>query len=115
RCFVSLVESIQSPSWLRTLGLRVATSLRRPMNVISGTGERIEIRADVGVGVVHLSRRHADVEDILHDAQRMAEAARVMRSRAAILDPSTGEVVPVEQANLGPRRRAHARLVSQAS
>ena len=114
RCFVSLVESIQSPAWLRTLGLRVATSLRRPMAVVTATGERIEIRADVGVGVVHLSRGHADVEDILHDAQRMAEAARGMRSRAAILDPSTGEVVPVEQANLGPRRRGHARLVPHA-
>jgi len=114
RCFVSLVESIQSPAWLRTLGLRVATSLRRPMNVVTGTGERIEIRADVGVGVVHLSRGHADVEDILHDAQRMAEAARGMRSRAAILDPATGEVVPVEQANLGPRRHNHARLMADA-
>jgi len=50
----------------------------------------------------------ADVEDILHDAQRMAEAARGMRSRAAILDSATGEVVPVEEANLGPRRQRHA-------
>jgi hypothetical protein len=30
-----------------------------------------------------------------------------MRSRAAILDPRTGEVVPVEEANLGPRRHGH--------
>ena len=53
--------------------------------------------------MVHLTRDHADVEDILHDAQRMAEAARGMRSRAAILDPATGDVVPVEQAKLGGR------------
>ena len=111
RCFVSLVETIQSPAWLRTLGLRVSSSLRRPMEVMGAGGRRVEVRADVGVGVVHLTGSAESVEDILHDAQRMAEAARVMRSRAAILDPDSGEVVPVEQANLGPRRHARARLV----
>ncbi|HWP11058.1 MAG TPA: 7TM diverse intracellular signaling domain-containing protein [Ramlibacter sp.] len=114
RCFVSLVETIQSPPWLRTLGLRVATSLRRPIEVTGPSGERIELKADVGVGVVHLSRGPAAVEDILHDAQRIAEAARGMRSRAAMLDPATGEVVPVEHANLGPRRHGHAHLVPHA-
>jgi len=103
-CFISLVETIHSPAWLRTLGLRVASSLRRPISVTALDGERIEVRADIGVGVVHLERSHSQVEDILHDAQRMAQAARAMRSRAAILDPATGEVVPVEHANLGPRR-----------
>lgn len=114
RCFISLVETIQSPAWLRTLGLRVATSLRRPIEVMGASGQRIELKADVGVGVVHLSRAEAAVEDILHDAQRMAEAARGMRSRAAILDPASGEVVPVEHANLGPRRHRHAHLVPHA-
>ncbi len=103
RCFITLVETIHSPAWLRTLGLRVASSLRRPMEIRSPGGEMLEIRVDIGVGVVHLTRDHADVEDILHDAQRMAEAARSMRSRAAILDPSTGDVVPVENAKLGPK------------
>ena len=109
-----LLETIQSPAWLRTLGLRVASSLRRPIEVMTASGQRIELKADVGVGVVHLSRGPAAVEDILHDAQRMAEAARGMRSRAAILDPSSGEVVPVEQANLGPRRHGHPHLVPHA-
>ncbi|MEO7392451.1 MAG: diguanylate cyclase [Ramlibacter sp.] len=113
-CFVSLVETIQSPAGLRTLGLRVASSLRRPMEIVSASGERIEIRADIGVGVVHLSSGPAAVEDILHDAQRMAEAARAMRSRAAMLDPRSGEVVAVEHANLGPRRHGHAHLVPHA-
>lgn len=108
RCFITLVETIHSPAWLRTLGLRVASSLRRPMEVTAADGQRIEVRPDIGVGVVHLTRDPEDVEDILHDAQRMAEAARAMRSRAAILDPHSGEVVPVEQANLGPRRQRHA-------
>lgn len=115
RCFITLVETIHSPAWLRTLGLRVASSLRRPVEVTALDGQRIEVRADVGVGVVHLSRDHADVEDILHDAQRMAEAARGMRSRAAMLDPQSGELVPVELANLGPRRHGHPGRVPHAS
>ena len=113
RCFVSLVETIHSRAWLRTLGLRVASNLRRPMEVTTPNG-RVEIKADIGVGVVHLSRGSAPVEDILHDAQRMAEAARAMRSRAAMLDPATGEVVAVEHANLGPRRHGSPHRVRHA-
>jgi GGDEF domain-containing protein len=107
RCFVSLVETIHSPAWLRTLGLRVSTSLRRPIEVTTASGERVQVQAEIGVGVVHIASPTVAVEDILHDAQRLAEAARTMASRAAIMDPGSGEVVPVEQANLGPRRHAH--------
>jgi GGDEF domain-containing protein len=114
RCFVALVETIHSPGWLRTLGLRVSTSLQQPIEVAGRDGERVQVKADIGVGVVHLAPGQVEVEDILHDAQRMAEAARAMRSRAAMLDPATGELVPVEQANLGPRRHAHASLVPHA-
>jgi hypothetical protein len=74
----------------------------------------MEIKADVGVGVVHLSRGPGAVEDILHEAQQMAQAAREMRSRAAILDPATGRILPVEQADLGPRRGSRARLAAGA-
>jgi GGDEF domain-containing protein len=114
RCFVSMVETIHSPAWLRTLGLRVSTSMRKPVQVTNANGERIELQADIGVGVVHISSASDAIEDILHDAQRMAEAARTMRSRAAIMDPATGEVVPVEDANLGPRRQRHAAHVRHA-
>jgi len=114
RCFVSLVETIHSPRWLRTLGLRVSTSLKRPIEVTGLDGRRMDVRADVGVGVVHLSAVQVPVEDILHDAQRIAEAARGMRSRAAIMDPSSGQVVPVEAANLGPREQWRAGLVPHA-
>jgi len=106
RCFVSLVESIHSPGRLRTLGLRIAACARRPIRVTGAGGHPIEVQPDIGVGVVHLRPASSDaIEDILHNAQRMAEAARGMRSRAAIIDPVTGEVVPVEQAQLGARRR----------
>jgi GGDEF domain-containing protein len=115
RCFICLVETIHSPAWLRTLGLRVSTSLRRPIEVTGRDGQRIEVRADIGVGVVHLLPRQVPVEDVLHDAQRMAEAARLMPSRAATMDPQTGEVVPVEEANLGPRKHGHASLVPHVS
>jgi GGDEF domain-containing protein len=108
RCFVSLVETIHSPAWLRTLGLRVSTNLQRPISVTGLNSQKYDVRADIGVGVVHIASQHEAVEDILHDAQRLAEAAREMRSRAAILDPASGEVVPVEQANLGPKRHGHA-------
>lgn len=113
-CFVTLVEAIHSTAWLRTLGLRVASSLRRPIEVTAQDGRRVEVRADIGVGVVHLARSHVPIEDVLHDAQRMAEAARGMRSRAAIFDAASGEVVPVEQANLGPRRPGHPAQVPHA-
>jgi GGDEF domain-containing protein len=113
RCFVTLVEAIHSPRRLRTLGLKVASSLRRPMEVLAATGERIEIRPDIGVGVVHLPAGSTPVEDMLYDAQRMAEAARAMPSRAAIYDPAAGGAVAVEHADLRPRRARHSRMVAQ--
>jgi GGDEF domain-containing protein len=108
RCFVCLVESIDAPVWLRTLGLRVACSLRRPMEIGSSDGQRLEIHPDIGVGIVHLTPQEAHLDDVLHDAERMAEAARGMPSRTAMLDPATGTVVPVEQAQLAVRRVATA-------
>ncbi len=104
QCFVSLVETIGSPGWLRTLGLRLASNLRRPMWVKTASGERVQITADVGIGMVHLAGEPAPVEDILDDAQAMARAARGMRSRAALLNDASGEAMPVEEADLGPRR-----------
>jgi GGDEF domain-containing protein len=114
-CFVALVESIQSLASLRTLGLRVASSLRRPIEITTMSGERADVRADVGVGVVHLSGRGAAVEDILDDAQQMAEAAREMQSRAAIRDPLTAQAVAVEHANLGSRHRRERDLLHAGS
>ncbi|HSV45912.1 MAG TPA: diguanylate cyclase [Ramlibacter sp.] len=110
RCFVTMVETIPSPAALRTLGLRVASSLRKPIEVTALDGQPLEIRADIGVGVVHLRPGDAPVEDLLHDAQRLAEAARSSPSRAAIHDAASGEMVAVEHANLGPRNRRGAQL-----
>lgn len=108
RCFVVLVETIHSPAAMRTLGLRVASSLRRPMQVSGSEGHPVQVRLDIGVGVLHLGKESAEVEDLLHDAQQLAEAARGMQSRAATRDPGSHEIVPVEHARLG-RQRAHGR------
>ena len=106
RCFVVLLETMHSPRWIRTLGLRVASSLRRPMDVPSLSGRRIRVTPDIAVGIVHLSAADKDVDQLLHEAQAVAEAARGMRSRAAMLDPETHAAVPVEHAELGSSWRA---------
>lgn len=107
RCYICLVESIDAPVWLRTLGLRVACSLRRPMEIGTGDGQRLEIHPDIGVGIVHLTHFESNLDEVLHDAELMAEAARGMPSRTAMLDPATGHVVPVEEAQFAVRRGPH--------
>jgi hypothetical protein len=104
RCFVALVESIPARPALRTLGLRVAASMRQPVEVTGRDGEPVRVRVDAGVGVVHLPPGHPEVEDVLDVAQRLAEAARALPARAAMVDPLSGAVVPVEQAQLEAQR-----------
>ena len=60
------------------------------------------MRLEVGIGIVHLPPRHAEVEDVLDEAQRLAGAARQMRSRAAIADPASGAALPLEEAQFEP-------------
>ena len=43
---------------------------------VSLAGERIKISPDIGIGMVHLSSRAEDVDQLLHEAQKVAEAAR---------------------------------------
>lgn len=101
RCFVVLIETLHSPRWIRTLGLRVASSLRKPLEVTALNGERISLSADVGIGLVHLSGAGKDLDELLHEVQAVAAAARDMRSRAALLDEISHLAVPVENAELG--------------
>lgn len=105
RCFVALVETIPAPAWLRGFGLRLALHVRRPIEVTGRDGEPVRVQVDFGVGVLHLGTCHAEVEDVLDEAQRLAEAARAMRSRAATADPANGQPVPVELARWGRRQR----------
>ena len=101
RCFVVLIETLHSPRWIRTLGLRVASSLRKPIEVQSPSGGFVEIKPDIGVGIVHMAAAGKNVSQLLHEAESIAHAARGMRSRAALLDPQTRLAVPVESAELG--------------
>lgn len=113
-CFVAMVESIPSVGWLRTLALRLASNLRRPLAVTLRCGDRSELTLDIGVGVVHL-RSPAAVEDILAEAQRMALAARSMRYRAAIAQRRDGQAVAIEQAQLATSRQRRAAVARAAS
>lgn len=114
-CFVALVESIRSTAGLRTLGLRLAESLRWPVEVTTRSGHAMEVTVEAGLGLVHLTRRAAAVEDILAEAERMAQAARAMPSRAAIRDPRSGQPVAVDQADLAARPRRNPGLLRVAS
>lgn len=105
RCFVAVVESIPSQGALRTLGLRVACSVRQPVEVSGRDGEPLQVRVELGVGVVQLQPGQGEAEDVLDTAQRLAIAARGMASRAAITDPLTGQPAAVEQARIEPRTR----------
>jgi GGDEF domain-containing protein len=104
RCFVGAVETLPSVAWLRTIALKVATGMRQPVEVGGFGGERMRVYPDIGVGIVHLPEGPAEVEDVLDAAQRLATAGREMRSRAAMLDPATGQLVPVEDAQFGGRK-----------
>jgi hypothetical protein len=103
RCFVAFAEAIPARSWLRTVGLRVAFALRQPVEVTGRGGEPVRVRIDYGVGVLHLPVQHGEVEDVLDDVQRLAVAARQMRSRAATQHPVSGEAVALEEST-GYRR-----------
>lgn len=97
RCFIALVETLHSPRLMRTTGLRLASRLRRPIEVATMSGERISLTVEIGIGVVHFSRASKDLDQLLHDAQHLAELARQMRSRAAAFDPLTGTAMAVEK------------------
>jgi GGDEF domain-containing protein len=97
RCFVALAETIPARSWLRPAGLKLSSSLRQPIEVTGRNGEPVRVRIDFGVGILHLPARHAEVEDVLDDVQRLAVAAREWRSRAATLDAVTGTAVALEE------------------
>jgi GGDEF domain-containing protein len=111
RCFVAFAEAIPARSWMRTVGLRVAFALRQPVEVTGRNGEPVRVRIDYGVGILHLPVQHGEVEDVLDDVQRLAVAARQLRSRAATQDAATGEAVALEEAALGrrPQRPPSAR------
>jgi hypothetical protein len=103
RCFLVLFETMHSPRWLGTLSLGTAASLRQPVELTSLSGERILVRADIGVGIIHVAEGAKNVDDLVHEAQAVATAARSLPSRAALLDPLSRLPVAAESADLGSR------------
>jgi hypothetical protein len=59
------------------------------------------VRADIGVGIIHVSEGAKNVDELVHEAQAVATAARSLPSRAALLDPLTRLPVAAESADLG--------------
>ncbi len=110
RCFLVLFETMHSPDWLAKVSLRTASSLRVPIELTSLSGERVLVRADVGIGIIHVAEGAKNVDELVHEAQAVATVARSLPSRTALLDPRTGQPVAAETAELGsrwqPRRSA---------
>jgi GGDEF domain-containing protein len=52
--FVVIVESVKRPSILRTIGLRLATAVRKPYVLNPYSTSPREFRADIGVGIARL-------------------------------------------------------------
>jgi GGDEF domain-containing protein len=103
RCFLVLFETMHSPLWLAKVSLRTAASLRVPIELTSLAGEKILVRADVGIGIIHVAEGARNVDELVHEAQAVATVARSLPSRAALLDPRTGRAVAAETAQLGTR------------
>jgi hypothetical protein len=103
RCFLVLFETMHSPRWLGKLSLSTAASLRYPVELTALTGETLLVRADIGVGIIHVAQGGKAVDELVHEAQAVATAARYTPSRAAIFDTRTRRAVPAESADLGSR------------
>jgi GGDEF domain-containing protein len=117
--FVVVLDSIKQPSYLRTVGLRLAVSVRRPYMLNAFSSDPREFKADVGVGIARVAsgrearKRHANTthagefdsfsiaQDVLHEAAEVALAAKQFNSRAAILDGYSRKAIALESAELG--------------
>ncbi len=115
--FVVVLDSIKHPGVLRTLGLRLAATVRRPFIINPMSSNPAEFRAEIGLGVARISpgretRPRADynstqmggfdsfslAQDVLHEAAELALAARKFNSRAAITDAYSRQTIPLESA-----------------
>jgi GGDEF domain-containing protein len=114
--FVVVLDSVKHPSYLRTVGLRLAAGVRRPYMLNAFGSDPREFRADVGVGVarvasgreastrqVHTSHAGAFdsfslAQEVLHEAAELALASKQFNSRAGITDSYSRKAVPLESA-----------------
>jgi GGDEF domain-containing protein len=99
-CFVIQINSRVTPQYLRGLGLRLASSARRPVTPRtppSGFESDEPIETDVGVGLFWCDEV-GDLTMALHEAERAATVAQGLRSRAAVVLKPRGEALAVERA-----------------
>jgi diguanylate cyclase (GGDEF)-like protein len=117
--FVVVLDSVKQPKYLRTVGLRLAASVRRPYMLNAFSSDPREFRADIGVGIARMAsgrearRRQPDTshassfdsfslaQDVLHEAAELALASKQFSSRAAIMDAYSRKTMALEEADLG--------------
>jgi diguanylate cyclase (GGDEF)-like protein len=127
--FVVIVESVKRPSVLRTIGLRLASSVRKPYMLNPQSTSPRQFMADIGVGIARLpasrdpqgsrftlssrSTRAKSMDtsynidsmgiaqEAMHDAAALAKQARTFKSHAVIVDAYSRKTVAVEEADLG--------------
>jgi GGDEF domain-containing protein len=104
-CFVVAVPAVQSARTMRSIGLRLASELRQPFKVQTGSGETLTFRPDVGVGVVRIASSISDVSLTLEDAEALAGLARNYRSRAAIREVSEKAPTALDTYKFPPPRQ----------
>ncbi len=116
-CFVVVMDSIKQAGVLRTLGLRLAASVRRPFILNPYSTSPRDFRADVGVGVARIApgretrKREKQIttqmggfdsfslaQDVLHEAAELSIQARSFNSRTAIIDSYSRKAVALEDA-----------------
>ncbi len=117
--FMVVLDSVKQPSYLRTVGLRLAVGVRRPYMLNAFSSDPREFRPDIGVGVSRvasgreargrqLNTSHAGefdsfsmAQDVLHEAAELALASTKFNSRAAIMDGYSRKSIALEAAELG--------------
>ena len=98
-CFVAQIDTLHSPKDLRRLGLQVAAEASKPINIRSVNGQTLSVKADIGIGIVHVASGRTGADQILDEAQTLARAAQRMRFRVAIRDPISRRPIALELAN----------------
>jgi GGDEF domain-containing protein len=117
--FMVVFDSIKKAAVLRTIGLRLAVSARRPFVLNPYSSSPSDFRAEIGVGVARIApgretRKRQErsstqmggfdslslAQDVLHEASELALAARAFNSRTAIMDSYSRKTVALELAEL---------------
>ncbi len=117
--FVIVLDSVDKPRYLRSLGLRLSAGVRRPYLLNANTVNAHDFQADIGVGIARVSHRHAALsrssrnnesaseydsfsiaQNALHQTSVLAKAARQFPSRAAIFDDASRKALDLKSAAL---------------